>query len=127
MYLIECFFSSSKGRLIVLCLEHKQNSDTGSMTLCSKASSSSQRTSPFREIVGYATEQLSNSSMCSSPDDNNCDGIKLDETEAWNMRLSYSTTLSGMVLAVCPYLDRYFLASAGSVVSFKILITFFFI
>lgn len=93
------------------------------MSFCSKAGSSSQRTSPFREIVGYAAEQLSSSSLCSSPDDNNsCDGIRLEETEAWNLRLAYSTIWPGMVLAVCPYLDRYFLASAGNAVSCKIIV-----
>lgn len=96
-----------------------QNSDSGSMTLGSKAGSSSQRTSPFREIVGHAAEQLSSSSICSSPDDTSCDGIKLEETEAWQLRLVSSTTWPGMVLAVCPYLDRYFLASAGNKVSSK--------
>ncbi|KAA8518334.1 hypothetical protein F0562_015783 [Nyssa sinensis] len=107
--------SSTKGRLIVLCLEHRQNSDSGSMTFCSKAGSSSQQNSPFREIVGYAAEQLSSSSLCSSPDDNSCDGIKLEETEAWHLRVAYATVWPGMVLAICPYLDRYFLASAGNV------------
>ncbi|KAK9266588.1 hypothetical protein L1049_021653 [Liquidambar formosana] len=105
---------STEGRLIVLCLEHMQNSDSGSMTFCSKAGPSSQRTSPFREIVGYATEQLSSSSLCSSPDDTSCDGIKLEETEAWQLRLAHSVRWPGMVLAVCPYLDRFFLASAGN-------------
>ncbi|PSS13770.1 DNA damage-binding protein [Actinidia chinensis var. chinensis] len=105
---------STKGRLIVLCLENMHNSDSGSMTFCSKAGSSSQRSSPFREIVGYAAEQLSSSSLCSSPDDNSCDGMKLEETEPWHLRLAYSTIWSGMILAVCPYLDRYFLASAGN-------------
>lgn len=106
---------SSKGRLIVLCLEYMQNSDSGSMTFCSKVGSSSQRTSPFREIVGYAAEQLSSSSLCSSPDDASCDGIKLEDNEAWQLRLAFSTTWPGMVLAVCPYLDRYFLASSGNI------------
>ncbi|KAK9062383.1 hypothetical protein SSX86_019569 [Deinandra increscens subsp. villosa] len=95
---------STRGRLIVLCLEHKQNSDSGSMTFYSKGGSSSQRTSPFREISGYGTD-----SLCSSPDDNSC-----DETEAWNLRLAYSTNMRGIVLAICPYLDCYFLASAGN-------------
>ncbi|KAK2985367.1 hypothetical protein RJ640_029324 [Escallonia rubra] len=106
--------SSTRGRLIVLCVELRQNSDSGSMTICSKAGSSSQRTSPFREVVGYTAEQLSSSSLCSSPDDNSCDGIKLEELEAWNLRLAYSVVWPGMVLAVSPYLDRYFLASAGN-------------
>ncbi|PIN20426.1 Splicing factor 3b, subunit 3 [Handroanthus impetiginosus] len=93
---------STKGRLVVLCLEHVQNSDSGSVT---------QRNSP---IGGSAAEQLSSSSLCSSPDDNSCDGVKLEETEAWHLRSAYSTTWPGMVVAVCPYLDRYFLAAAGN-------------
>ncbi|KAF2289555.1 hypothetical protein GH714_037126 [Hevea brasiliensis] len=104
---------STKGRLIVLCLEHLQNSDSGSMTFCSKAGSSSQRTSPFREVVGHTAEQLSSSSLCSSPD-GSCDGVKLEETEVWQLRLAYATKWPGMALALCPYLDHYFLASAGS-------------
>ncbi|KAI4300634.1 hypothetical protein L6164_033988 [Bauhinia variegata] len=106
---------SIKGRLIVLCLEHVQNSDSGSMTFCSKAGSSSQRTSPFHDMVGYPPEQLSSSSLGSSPDDNSSDGIKLEENEIWQLRLAYSTTWQGMVLAICPYLDRFFLASAGNI------------
>lgn len=103
-----CLFCSTKGRLVVLCLEHRQNSDTGSMT---------QRSSP---IGSLAAEQLSGSSLCSSPDDNSCDGVKLEETEAWHLRLAFSTIWPGNVIAVCPYLDRYFLASAGNSVSDKI-------
>lgn len=98
-----------------------QNSDSGSMTLCSKVGSLSQRTSPFSEIVGYAPEQLSSSSLGSSPDDNSSDGIKLDENDVWQLRLAYAATWHGMVLAICPYLDRYFLASAGNAVSCEIL------
>lgn len=105
---------STKGRLIVLCIEQSQNSDSGSMTFSSRAGSSSQRTSPFREIVGHAMEQLSSSSICSSPEDASCDGVKLDETESWQLRVAYSNTWPGMVLAICPYLGRYFLASAGN-------------
>ena len=96
-----------------------QNSDSGSMTFSSKAGTSSQRASPFTEIVGYTAEQLSSSSLCSSPDDASCDGIKLEETEVWQLRLAYSVTWPGMVLAICPYLERYFLASAGNAVSHK--------
>ncbi|KAF6155219.1 hypothetical protein GIB67_019745 [Kingdonia uniflora] len=107
---------STKGRLLVLCLEQVHNSERNSLIYSSKsAGSSSQVTSPFREIVGYATEQLSSSSLCSSPDDNNCDGVKLEENEAWQFRLAYQTVLPGVVLAVCSYLDRYFLASASNI------------
>ncbi|KAJ8754519.1 hypothetical protein K2173_005680 [Erythroxylum novogranatense] len=104
---------STKGRLLVLCLSPAQNSDSGSMTVCSKAGSSSQRTSPFCE-VGCAAEQLSSSSVCSSPDNNSCDGSKLEENESWQLHLSSATPYAGMVLAICPYLDRYFLVSAGN-------------
>ncbi|XP_051138626.1 pre-mRNA-splicing factor prp12-like isoform X2 [Andrographis paniculata] len=92
---------STKGRLVILCLDQMQNSDSCSV----------QRNSP---IGGYGGEQLSSSSLCSSPDDNSCDGIKLEETEAWHLRLAYSTNWPGMPIAICPYLDRYFLASAGN-------------
>ncbi|KAL5060463.1 hypothetical protein RYX36_032067 [Vicia faba] len=105
---------NAKGRLLVLCLVHVQNSDSGSMTFCSKAGSSSQKTSPFNEIVGHVPEQLSSSSLASSPDDSSSDGIKLDENEMWQFRLACSTTWHGVVQAICPYLDRYFLASAGN-------------
>lgn len=124
--MIGCFFGSTNGRLLVLCLDHVQNSDSGSMTLCSKSGSLSQRTSPFHEIVGYAPEQLSSSSLGSSPDDNSSDGIKLDENDAWQLRLAYTATWQGMVLAICSYLDRYFLASAGNAVRIKpCLLSFF--
>jgi len=101
-----------------------QNSDSGSMTFCSKAGSSSQKTSPFHEIVSYAPEQLSSSSLGSSPDDNSSDGIKLDENEVWQFRLAYARKWQGVVFKICPYLDRYFLASAGNTVSSKSLAFF---
>jgi splicing factor 3B subunit 3 len=93
------------------------------MTFCSKAGSSSQRTSPFNEIVGHVPEQLclSSSSLASSPDDNSSDGIKLDENEIWQFRLASATTWQGIVQAICPYLDRYFLASAANAVCCKAL------
>ncbi|CAI9291769.1 unnamed protein product [Lactuca saligna] len=79
----------------------------------------SKRNSPFCDSGGGGSEQLSSSSLCSCPDDtdsNNCDGngIKLEETEAWNLRLAYATNMCGIVLALCLYLDCYFFASAGS-------------
>ncbi|XP_058738917.1 uncharacterized protein LOC131610877 isoform X3 [Vicia villosa] len=105
---------NAKGRLLVLSLVHVQNSDSGSMTFCSKAGSSSQKTSPFNETVGHVPEQLSSSSLGSSTDDNSSDCTKLDENEMWQFRSDYSTTWHGVVQAICPYLDRYFLASAGN-------------
>lgn len=120
-------FYSTKGRLIFLYLVNIQNSDSCSMSSCPKGGfSSSQRTSPLREIAGCASEQLSTGSLCSSPDDNNSfDGIKLEESEQWQLRLAYFMMFPGMVLAVCPYLDRYLLASAGNAVSFNALYLYF--
>ncbi|KAK4762165.1 hypothetical protein SAY87_030049 [Trapa incisa] len=105
---------SAKGRLIVLYLEQSRNLDGTSVTLCSKAGLSSQLTSRPCEMVDYAAEHHSGSSFCSSPDDASTDGIKIEENGAWQLRLAYSTIWPGMVLAICPYLDRYFLASAGN-------------
>ncbi|CAH9068267.1 unnamed protein product [Cuscuta epithymum] len=105
---------SARGRLIVLCIEHTHTSDSGSVAFSSRAGSSSRRTSPFCEIGGYASEQLSGSSLCSSPDDNSCDGIRFIESEPWHLRLTHSNAWPGMVLAICPYLDHNFLASAGN-------------
>ncbi|CAM8965598.1 unnamed protein product [Rhodiola kirilowii] len=105
---------SARGRIIILCVDHVQNSDSGSMTLYSKGGSYSQQASPFREIVGVATERLSGSSLCSSPDDVSCDEVKLEEMDSWQLRLAHTTTVPGMVLAICPYLESYFVASAGN-------------
>ncbi|XP_072950937.1 uncharacterized protein [Typha angustifolia] len=108
---------SGKGRIIVLSLETAQISSESSSVYCSNLSSASQIGSPFREIVGYATEQLSNSSLCSSPDDIFCDRIQLEEMGAGHLRPLFQTTLSGAVVSVCPYLDRYILASAGNMLN----------
>ncbi|URE40577.1 CPSF A subunit region [Musa troglodytarum] len=106
---------STKGRLIVLSLDSAQNDSEGSpLIYCSNMDVSSQAGSPFGEIVGYAAEQLSSSSHCSSQGDPCSDGIHLDEIGAGQLRLVSQATSSGAVLAVCPYLDQYVLASAGN-------------
>ncbi|KAL9270563.1 Spliceosome-associated protein 130 B-like protein [Drosera capensis] len=104
----------AKGRLIVLCLERSQNSECGSVSVRSKASSSSRQASPYYEATGYAADQISNASHCSSPDDTSCDGLKLEDGAAWHLRLAFQKIWSGMVLSVCSYLNHYFLASAGN-------------
>ncbi|CAL9166748.1 unnamed protein product [Musa hybrid cultivar] len=106
---------STKGRLIVLSLDSAQNYSEGSpLIYCSNMDVSSQAGSPFGEIVGYSAEQLSSSSHCSSQGDPCSDGIHLDEIGAGQLRLVSQATSSGAVLAVCPYLDQYVLASAGN-------------
>ena len=91
------------------------NSDSGSMTTCLKASSSMQRFSSFCEATGCSAERMSDCS--SNPDDNSCDDIKLDDSEAWQLQFLHALTWPGVVLAICPYLDNYFLASSGNAVS----------
>ncbi|CAN4109295.1 unnamed protein product [Withania somnifera] len=86
-----------------LCLEQMQNSDSGSIAFSLRAGSSSQRTSPFREIGGYAAEQLSSCSLCSSPDDNSCDGIKLEESEAWHLKSRLFNHLAWNGFYVCDF------------------------
>lgn len=104
---------STKGRLIMLRLEHLHNSDTGSITIHSTAGSSMQQAA-FCEATGYAAERMSNSSHCSSPDDNSCDEVKLEDSETWQIQFLNAITWPGVVLAICPYLDHYFLASSGN-------------
>lgn len=110
------FFYSTKGRLVVLYLEQMKNIDYSSSASFVRTGSSSQRASPSRELVGCAMEHQSSSSPCSCPDDTS-EGSKLEASEVWQLRLAYSTIWPGMVLAICPYLERYFLASAGNAVS----------
>ncbi|KAL5976750.1 hypothetical protein ACLOJK_021083 [Asimina triloba] len=105
---------STKGHLFVFILEPVQNSDSSSLIFGPRPSSS-QATSPFCEVAGSGTEQLSGSSLCSSPDDNSCDGVKLEETEMWQLREVHCSQLPGIVLSICPYLSRYFLVAAGNV------------
>ncbi|KAJ0966275.1 hypothetical protein J5N97_027413 [Dioscorea zingiberensis] len=107
--------SNAKGRLIVLSLDITQSSsDNSPLSACPNISSSSQVALPLSEIVGHASERLSSNSLCSSPDDPNSDGAKLEETEPGQLRMLSQQSLSGAVLHVCPYLGRYVLASAGN-------------
>ncbi|RZS09485.1 hypothetical protein BHM03_00040566 [Ensete ventricosum] len=100
---------------LCIFLDSAQSYSEGSpLIYCSNMDISSQAGSPFGEIVGYAAEQLSSSSHCSSQGDPCSDGIHLDEIGAGQLRLVSQATSSGAVLAVCPYLDQYVLASAGN-------------
>ncbi|KAK9169601.1 hypothetical protein Syun_001741 [Stephania yunnanensis] len=94
---------SSKGSLLVLSIIHaKRDSSSNS----SNSGSSSQYSSPLRD-------QPSCSRLCGSLDDDICDELK--EWKEWKFQQVFQTTLPGAVLAVCPYLERYFLASAGNI------------
>lgn len=108
----------------------QSSSDNASLAVCPNFSSSFQAISTLSETVGHASERLSSNSLCSSPDDPNSDGAKMEETEPGQLRMVFQQSLSGAVLHVCPYLGRYVLASAGNTVSFILrmainLITFY--
>jgi splicing factor 3B subunit 3 len=81
--------------------------------------SSSSHTGSFPEIVGYATEEFSSNSMCSSPDDVCYNQIQLEQM-AGHLRSLTHVTFAGAVLAVYPYLDRYVLAAAGNTVWYQL-------
>ncbi|XP_020578646.1 pre-mRNA-splicing factor RSE1 isoform X2 [Phalaenopsis equestris] len=108
---------STKGRLIILNLDHTQNaSESSSLTYYSNFSSLL-IPSPSHEAVGHAAEKLSSTSVGSSPDDWSSDGIQIEEMEAGNFRVIYQNQLPGAVLAVCPFLNRYLLASSGNILN----------
>ncbi|XP_062190101.1 uncharacterized protein LOC133893150 isoform X2 [Phragmites australis] len=105
---------SIKGRLIVLTLEAVESPrESSSYIPTSSLNPSSHTGSPFHEIVGYTTEEFSSNSLCSSPDDFFCNHIHVEQMTG-HLRALTHATLSGAVLAVNPYLDRYVLAAAGN-------------
>ncbi|TVU41359.1 hypothetical protein EJB05_14867 [Eragrostis curvula] len=105
---------SIKGRLIILSLEAVESPrESSSFIPTPSFNPSSHAGSPFHEIVGYTTEEFSSNSLCSSPDEFCCNHIQAEEM-AGHLRSLTHATLSGAVLAVYPYLDRYVLAAAGN-------------
>ena len=110
--------SSTKGRLIVLSLEAVESPrESSSFIPTSSFNPSSHSGSPFHDIIGYTTEEFSSNSLCSSPDEFCCNQIQ-SEQMAGHLRSLSHATLSGAVLAVYPYLDRYVLAAAGNTVRY---------
>ncbi|KAF0907055.1 hypothetical protein E2562_014661 [Oryza meyeriana var. granulata] len=104
---------SIKGRLIVLSLETIESPRESGLFAAASTLNSSHTGSPFPELVGYAAEELSSNSMCSSPDEVCCNQIQ-PEHMAGHLRSLVQSTFNGAVLAVHPYLDRYVLAAAGN-------------
>ena len=73
------------------------------------------RSLSFNKNCGGDTDKMF-SSTGSSPDDSS-DRIRHEEGEDWHLKPVLAVTWPGMVHAICPYLDRYFLASSGNAVS----------
>ncbi|KAM3365960.1 hypothetical protein ACQJBY_015501 [Aegilops geniculata] len=107
---------SIKGRLIVLSLDTLGSPHECSSFIPTSNLSSSSHTGSFPEIVGYANEDFSSNSMCSSPDDICYNQIQFEQI-AGHLRSLTHVTFTGAVLAVYPYLDRYVLAAAGNTLS----------
>uniref|UniRef100_K3ZQ29 DNA damage-binding protein 1 n=1 Tax=Setaria italica TaxID=4555 RepID=K3ZQ29_SETIT len=108
--------SSTKGRLIILSLEAVESPrESSSFIPTSSFNPSSHSGSPFHEIIGYTTEEFSSNSLCSSPDEFCCNQIQAEQM-AGHLRSLTHASLSGAVLAVYPYLDRYVLAAAGNTI-----------
>ncbi|XBI91349.1 hypothetical protein VPH35_028689 [Triticum aestivum] len=107
---------SIKGRLIVLSLDTLGSPHECSSFIPTSNLSSSSHTGSFPEIVGYANEEFSSNSMCSSPDDICYNQIQFEQI-AGHLRSLTHVTFTGAVLAVYPYLDRYVLAAAGNTLS----------
>lgn len=108
---------SAKGRLIVLSLDNVQNSPESNSLISNFSSPSRISSSLPEEAVGHATERLSCASVGSSPEDASNDSIKIEEMEAAHLRVIYQNQLPGAVLAICSFLDRYLLASAGNILN----------
>ncbi|KAL6594944.1 hypothetical protein ACP70R_048047 [Stipagrostis hirtigluma subsp. patula] len=107
---------SIKGRLIILSLEAVESPrESSSFIPTSSLNPPSHTGSPFHEIVGYTTEEFSSNSLCSSPDEFCCNQIQVEQMTGHLRSLTHAT-LSGAVLAVYPYLDRYVLAAAGNTI-----------
>ncbi|XBJ01121.1 hypothetical protein VPH35_020843 [Triticum aestivum] len=107
---------SIKGRLIVLSLDTLGSPHECSSFIPTSNLSSSSHTGSFPEIVGYANEDFSSNSMCSSPDDICYNQIQFEQI-AGHLRSLTHVTFTGAVLAVYPYLDRYVLAAAGNTIA----------
>ncbi|KAG0472427.1 hypothetical protein HPP92_016973 [Vanilla planifolia] len=103
----------TKGRLIVLNLDGTHNAPESSSSLyCPTSSPPCSISSPMHEILGYSSQ--SSSCIGNSPDRASDDGIKIAENDSWKFKIVYQNQLSGAVLAICAYLNRYIIASAGN-------------
>ncbi|KAI4319577.1 hypothetical protein MLD38_033162 [Melastoma candidum] len=104
--------STTRGRLVVLCLEHARYSGGIDMSFQNKRCTSSLYTS-HHDIDGHLLEQPA-SSMDDASQNAESDSIILADGEVWKLRSAYSAIWPGMVLAICPYMSQQFLASAGN-------------
>ncbi|KAI4341297.1 hypothetical protein MLD38_026034 [Melastoma candidum] len=105
--------STTRGRLVVLCLDHVRYSGGTAMSFKDKGCTSSQHTS-HHDIDGHVILEEPTSSMDDAVQNVKSDSIILADGEVWKLRSAYAAIWPGMVLAICPYMSQQFLASAGN-------------
>jgi splicing factor 3B subunit 3 len=104
----------SKGRLLILQIEPIHSSRSGMVRSSSVSSSVAAPGSPFHDEMAYNPENATNSNAGGSPDEPSCEGVRFEEGGGWQLTLKWHVSVPGIVLAVCPYLEQYILASAGN-------------
>lgn len=71
---------------------------------------------PFCDGMRCTPEHEINNNLNGSPDETSHNGVRFEEGGGWELTLKGHVSMPGIVLAVCPYLGRYILASAGNTV-----------
>lgn len=104
---------SVKGRLLVFELAPKYALGND-MAFPNLSSSATGLGSPFSESSSHNSEPCLASDLDMATDDYGGDSLRFAEGEGWELTLKCQVTLSGVVLAVAPYLEQYILASAGN-------------
>lgn len=105
---------SSKGRLLILQIEPIHSSRSGMVRSSAALSSIAAPSSPFHDGIGYNPENATNSNVGGTPDEASCEGVRFEEGGGWQLTLKWHVSMPGIVLAVCPHLEQYILASAGN-------------
>ncbi|GLJ45340.1 hypothetical protein SUGI_0954330 [Cryptomeria japonica] len=105
---------TSKGRLLIFQLEPIQISGSGMVCSSSASSSVAAPGSPFYDGMCCTPEHGVNNNLNGSSDEISHDGVRFEEGGGWELTLKGHVSMPGIVLAVCPYLGRYILASAGN-------------
>ena len=109
---LKCIFHcSSKGRLLVFRLEQKLRPEN-------ELAFSVRSTSALSESSNPNTETCSNYDQDIKMEDSARNTFPFPETDGWELILKSHVPLSGVVLAVAPYLDQYILTCAGNTVKF---------
>ena len=111
------FHCSSKGRLLVFRLEQKRR-PKNDLAFSVRSTSALPSDSVLSESSNQNTETYPNYDQDIKMEDNARNSFPFPETDGWELILKSHVPLSGVVLAVAPYLDQYILTCAGNTVNF---------